>query len=654
MLQAGRLYEFSLFRLDTSEGVLFAGNEPVHLTPKALQTLTLLVDRSGHIVNKDEFFEKVWANAFVEDAVLSFNISQLRKTLAQFDQETQFIETVPKRGFRFAAEVREIIQENNFEEVVLELHNIERISYEETVETDGSALDLVDVSAVKAPLLLPPIQKFNHFYLSGGIGILLIVIMIGSIFYFRQNSTNAVPTSVQIERVAVLPFQNLNGSEQSQTLSLGLTDALISRLGSLNRFAVRPLSAVQKYSANEKDPLIFGTELRVDAILEGTMQMVDNRLRVNARLLKVGDGSQIWAGSFDQTETDIFKLQDEISTQVTQKLNLKLSQQEHRQLTLRSTENNEAYELYLRGRYYWNQRTGEGFERALQLFQQAVTLDPRFAEAYVGIGNAYLGFYDYGLKQARETIPQAKNAINKALELNSDLSEAHDLKAALEFLHDRDWKAAKKSFERAIELKPNDPTSRMRYGFMLIIKGNFDEAERELRIAEQLDPTSTIVQTNIGYLYFCSRRYDEAERQLKKVTKDNPDFSLPLWYLSGIYYLQGNHQEMMASYIQANALDGETELAQKIEQTRKKAGESAAIQVWLEELERRYQKKYSPPYNIALAAALQKNTKKTLYWLMEAEKQNDPWLLQYKYDPEFDFIREKEQFIELEQKMNFD
>jgi DNA-binding winged helix-turn-helix (wHTH) protein/TolB-like protein/tetratricopeptide (TPR) repeat protein len=622
-LEIKRLYEFGCFRLDAAEGVLYASSEPVKLTPKALQTLTLLVEKSGRIVTKDEFLATVWADTFVEENALSFNISQLRKILAKYDAETKFIETVPRRGFRFAAPVQQLAEGDESLEIVDEKHIVETVFDEETVEENPP---IVQIEA--KPVLFPSPFQTKSYYLPFTAIVLLLIFGTGSYFYFRSPAQTA---TTPIKNIAVLPFNNLNDGEQYRTLSLGLTDSLISRLGSLNRFAVRPLSAVQQYSVKDKDPLKFGAELKADAVLEGTLQMADNRLRVNLRLLSVKDGAQIWTGSFDEVETDVFKLQDAIAGQIAQSLVTNLSQQERQQLAARPTENNEAYELYLRGRYHWNQRTAEGFARSLELFQQAVMLDPRFAEAHVGIGDAHIGFYDYGLKPASETVPPARQAINLALQLNPNLSEAHSSLGLIQLNHDWNWSAAEKSFQKAIELNSNSLLARMRYGWFLKVTEKFDQARREYETALQFDPTSAVIRTNLGYLHYCARRYDEAEQDLQKAIALNPSFSLPRWYLGATYYQRGKKAEMFAEYLKALELEGDGELAKRLQTAWQKEGEVAALRLWRGEFEKRYEKSYFPPYNIALIAALQMDK--------EAKRQRDPWLVQALHDPEFDFVR---------------
>lgn len=638
---ANDLYAFGIFQLDTNLEQLFARDERVKIAPKVYECLVLLVKSEGRIVSKDEFFEKVWAETFVEDSSLSYTISQLRKLLAEYDADTNYIETVPRRGFRFQAEVAKIFPQPlvlKDKEVFLEREQVEEIWIEE-IEDSSENLSKIPNENIKQ---LPPAKKSNStkFFIAT-FAIALIFLTVGAVWYFQTKKS----TDDSVKSIAVLPLNSLDENGGDKSLSIGLTDALITQLGKSEKLLVRPLNSVLSVAKDDTDAISVGKKLQVETVLEWSSQKIENRLRITARLLQVSDGKQLWSETFEENEADIFKIQDAVSIRAANSLIANLTKREAEILHARNTENNEAYEAYLRGRFHWSRRDFEGFTKAQGLFEQAVTLDPKFADAHAGLADVHLGFYDYGYKKADETIPKALNAVNRSLQLNPNNSDAYSTLASIEFLHNKNWSATEENFKRSIELAPNNPTTRLRYGWMMSVIGKFEEGLKELEIAEKLDPVSRIGQTNIAYNFLVSKRFDEAEAKLNDVIKTNSDFSLPHWYLGTLYFEQGKRQESLEQYFKAFELDeGKSELTSKIKELRQKKSETEVLKVWREALEKRYAENYFPPTNIALIAALAKNREKTLYWLKESEKVKDPWLLQIVYDGEYRFLADDAEF----------
>ncbi|MDQ3252416.1 MAG: tetratricopeptide repeat protein, partial [Acidobacteriota bacterium] len=309
-----------------------------------------------------------------------------------------------------------------------------------------------------------------------------------------------------VRSVAILPLRTLGEREINESLSLGLADSLISRLGSLNRFAVRPLNSVKAY-ADGNDPLKFGQELKVDAILEGTLQTIDSRLRLNMRLLDVRDGAQLWQGSFDETKTDLFKLQDALSLQVTESLTSKLNQNERALLTKRDTENREAFHSYWRGRFFLEKRDAE---KAMPEFQHAIRLDPNYALAYAGLADAYSAHASLTSGANVELYDQARALAEKALSLDPALADAHTSLARIRYLHDWDWAGAEKSFRRALELNPNSVNAHQFYAPLLATLGRYPEALAEVHKARELDPRSTDLAIPLFAILEKRGEFDEA------------------------------------------------------------------------------------------------------------------------------------------------
>lgn len=624
------LYTFSGFSLDVSSGLLTHSGAVVRLAPRVYQVLAYLVANRERIVSKDEIFSAVWQDTFVEDNALSYTVSQLRKSLSALEPDTVFIETVPRRGFRFVAEVKQnetaLGRPNQFAEVVLERRTVS----EEWIEESDDAGAMIDPGRALPARTYHPLRK----PLSVALLFLLAVFVAGAGWYF----TRPQPEKDQ-RTIAVMPLKDLSGANVDNSLTLGLTDALIRQLGRAEGLVVRPLGSTLTAAEGESDPFAIGRKLGVDAIVDWKLQPSDGENRISAQLLNVADGKQLWEQSFVFSGNDLFSIQDSVADLTARALIAHVSDEQFARLHEKMTANSEAYQAYLRGRYHWSRRNLDGFQKALAYFEQAVSLDPRFAEAHAGIADVHLGFYDYGYQSATSSVPEARAAVERALSLKPMLSEAYSARASIAFLHDRDWAATEADFVRAIELSPRDATPRLRFGWMLSVAGRTEEGLVQLRKAAELDPTSRIGQANIAYNLMLSGDLQQAESVLLNVIRTAPDFSLPHWYLGTIYFLRNDIEASLNEYFKAFALDeGNSELVDAIRAKFDSGQREAGLREWREALESRYAEKYFPPSNIALVAAFAKDRENTMKWLRESLKVRDPWLLQILHDPEYRFL----------------
>jgi DNA-binding winged helix-turn-helix (wHTH) protein/TolB-like protein/Flp pilus assembly protein TadD len=498
-------YEFGEFRLDAENHSLWRGGELVHISPKALHILILLVEEKGAVVSREELMKTVWRDCFVEESNITYTISLLRKTLSNGDKGA-VIQTVPKRGYRFVVDVREVTE-------------------------NGKAETFVPTSAVPASSI--PIKQPKAKSRWPYIGIILLGVLLLTGFavwwnFERHRGLSSVSvTHRNIRTVAVLPLKALTEGEQSKALALGLTDSLISRLGSLNRFAVRPLNSVKGFAETDQDPLKFGETLKVDAVLEGTLQQTGDRLRVNLRLWDVRDGAQIWQDSFGATEAELFDLQDAISTRVTQSLVSELLEKDRELLTKRYTNNPAAFRAYIRGRAIMDSKNPDSAEKAIDEYQKAAALDPTFALAYVGLADAFsrLGFKSSS-GRAEEFFSTAKAAANKALELDPELAEAYAALGTVKRIHDWDWNGAERDFKRAIELNPNYAKAHLGYGLLLSSLGRHDEALAEIKWAIAIDPLSQDVKSGHITVLEGRREYAEALALARENVKFNKEYRI--------------------------------------------------------------------------------------------------------------------------------
>jgi TolB-like protein len=471
------------------------------------------------------------------------------------------------------------------------------------------------------------------------------------------------PRGTRISSVAVMPLQSLKNDENTRALGLGLTDALITKLGGLRQVIVRPTSAIMSVAPATSSTEV-GQRLNVDAVLEGTIQEADGRLRVNARLIRTSTGEQIWSESFEQPATNLFAIQDAMSSSIAKALTFELSKSDSERLVRRGTNNNEAYEKYLRGRFYQTQNTPDGLERSIEFYEQAVALDSSFAEAWAGIADAHLILFNLGFRSAEETIPQARIALDRALRLNSDLSSTHTSNALIQFLIDRNWPEAEKSLQRAIELNPNNADAFLRYGYFLINVGRFDDALEKLHKAREFNPLSPISQTNVGMAYLFSRRYPEAIEQLERTARDHPKFSLSRWLLGLAYEASGDPERAFEENVKALEIDGGTALAAELKRVKDVQGVEAANRFWFAQsaegkttgtmpFEKQKQPVRLTGMVVATQAATIKDREQTLHWLERSSEEGDPTLFQIKYLTKFDFVRGDARFRAIVEKLNF-
>lgn len=522
-------YEFGEFRLDAETPSLWRDGKLVQIFPKALEVLVLLVGRRGAVVSREELLETVWRDAFVEESNITYTVSLLRKTLDENGKQ-RFIQTVPKRGYRFVAEVREVAENGKPEAVA-------------AAAAPGSiAVDSALIEPPKPPKL-PKAQIRWHF-----IAIILLCLFFVTSFAAWWNSgghrgLSNVPVSERnIRTVAILPLKTLTESEQSKALSLGLTDSLISRLGSLNRFAVRPLNSVKDYTKSDQNPLQFGEELKVDAVLEGTLQIVEHRLRVNVRLWDVRDGAQLWQGSFDSAEADFFNLQDTISTKVTQSLVSHLIDKDRELLTRRDTENRDAFHAYWRGQFFLEKRNPA---KAIAEFQQAINLDPDYAAPYTGLADAYIWQANFTSSADAELYAKAKAATDKALELDPNLAQAHSSLGRIKYNHDWDWAGAEESFRQAIKLNPASVNAHQFYARLLATLGRYDEGLAEINKAREIDPRSADLGVPLFAILEKQGKFDEALKVLQATLEMDENSQFARRGIGKIYLLKGDYAKVI-------------------------------------------------------------------------------------------------------------
>jgi len=579
-----KAYEFGPFRLLPTERRVLRGTEVVQLTPKVFDTLLALVQNSGRLIMKDELMKMIWQDSFVEEGNLTQNIFILRKTLGESPHDHQYIVTIPGQGYRFVAEVQEIPRTR------VEWHPTESALEDGPTRSDERG----------------------------------------------------------VTSLAVLPFKPLNAESDNEYLGPGIADTLITRLSNIRRLNVRSTNSVLKYVDMQSDPLAAGRELGVDAVLDGKIQRAGERIRVTMQLIRVRDASTLWAEKFDEKFTDIFDVQDSISEQVMRALALQLTTAEQKLLTKRYTESAEAFQLYIKGRHFWNKRTVEGLKRGMGYAQQAIDIDPTYTMAYIGMADSYNLLAGYAGLAPKETFPKAKAAALRAQEIDDTLAEAETSLGFVNYKYEWNWAEAEERFRRAITLKPDYPTGHHWYGEFLATQGRFRESIDELERAQQLDPLSLPINTDLGQSFFFAGQYDRAIEQSLKALEMDQTFVRAQIILCAAYEQKGMYAEAIATLEGARAVAGTNPLATGgLGHAYALAGKREKALEALEELKKLSAERYVSAYNIAIIYTGLNDTERALWWLDRAFDNRDVWLVWLGVNPRFARLRRDARFTEL-------
>ncbi|HEX6127323.1 MAG TPA: tetratricopeptide repeat protein, partial [Pyrinomonadaceae bacterium] len=418
----------------------------------------------------------------------------------------------------------------------------------DTGETQASGGQLT-LETVSQPLVHPTssaeylVREFrSHQGIGLGVLAALIVVVVAATYFYYSEAGGAT-----IKSMAVLPLRPLTPDESSRALGLGLTDTLIMKIGGLRQITVRPISAVTPFADAPQDALEIGKKLTVDAVLEGTIQNFEGRVRFNVRLLRVKNGEQIWAEQFEGDAAQIFDLQDRLTAHTAEALRLKLGASENERIAKRFTNNAAALDAYLKGRYFSNRRTVGDLRLAIGFFNEAISKDANYALAYAGLADAYSLLADYNGARPAEAYPKAKDAATKALELDDGLAEAHTSAAYVKMYYYRDWQGAEDGYRRALALNPNYATARQWYAEYLTAMGRFDEALEETRRAKEIDPLSPIINAGEVWTLYLARRYDEAIERGRRIAELNPHFVEVHEYLKRCYDQKGMYAEAITA-----------------------------------------------------------------------------------------------------------
>jgi serine/threonine protein kinase/tetratricopeptide (TPR) repeat protein len=475
----------------------------------------------------------------------------------------------------------------------------------------------------------------------------------GRILSEKKPETTRISEIEWKNSIAVLPFADMSPQRDQEYFCDGLAETLINALTSIKDLRVVARTSAFSFKGKDQDVREIGKKLNVNAVLEGSVQKADNRIRITAQLINVEDGYHIWSERYDRELFDVFAIQDEIGLAIVEQLRGKLLREEKEKLLKRHTDNAEAYNLYLKGLYFWNKRTGEGMKKGMAYFQQAVDSDPIYALAYCGLADSYslLGFWCF--LSPKDTFLKAKALAEKALEIDNTLAEAHASLAFINFSYDWDWSAAENGFEKSIKLNPGYATAHHWYGVYLTAMGRHEEAFKEMRRAQELDPLSLMINLNVGMILFNQRQYDKAIEQYRKTLEMDQRFSQTHYQLAKVYGMKDMYKDATDEALKAHNL-GLPWASAVLGWVYGIAGERDEAEKLLQEMEELLKKQYISSmslYGIYLGLG---DLDKSIEWLEKAYNGRDPAMPFLKVSPEFDVIRSDPRYKALLKKIGFE
>ena len=624
-------YSFGEFRLDVKEKQLRRNGEILPLTPKAYEVLVLLVENSGHLIPKEVFFEKVWANSFVEENNLADNVSTLRKVLGDDPRKPAFIETIPRRGYRFIGQV------------------------------NGTREDSVMLVAKENIL---PARSTKRSVVIASLAILALGL--ASLFLRGDTAPSAVATPEHAVRsIAVLPFKPLVVNSADDYLEFGLADALITKLGNVKDLSVRPTTAVLQYNDRAVSPREVGHEQRVDAVVAGQFQKFEDQIRLTVQLVRTSDGAVVWAQTFDDHLTNIFAVQDSISTEVARALRVQLSGEERQRIAKRDTASLKAYEHYLKGRYSFSKWTLEGVNQAIDYYQLAIEADPNYAAPVAGLSKCYHVLGTHYLS-AQEMFPKAKHFAQKAVEMDRTLAEAWSSLGLAKF-NEWDWSGAEKDLKRSVEVNVNYAEGYEIRAHILMLFERMEDAINEMKEAREIDPLSPSIVGGLGNILYTARRYDEAIEQYRTALELYPNRPEVHTGLALAYARRTLHAEALAEIEKAVTLSGQKDKPSLdvalIYALTGKSGEARQMIAKIEALTISRtkgassthvvapQSEYFPPLGLARVYAALGNVDKAFQWLEKAYQEHTGSLALIKVSPDYDALRSDPRYSDLLHRM---
>jgi TolB-like protein/DNA-binding winged helix-turn-helix (wHTH) protein/Tfp pilus assembly protein PilF len=642
-LETRELYEFGDFRLDAGRRLLTKLGQPLRITSKSFETLLTLVRNRDRVVSKDELMQTLWPNTFVEEVNLAQNISAMRKALGETPGENRYIATIPGKGYQFVGEVRAGGM------------GAEEAPGEIAFGAPGPELSgLADAPSVQSLAPTPSLRKESSSSSKGkrllplAVGAAILALASCGLWWLHHRDVAtalAAPHSI-----AVLPFQPLVAGSDEEHLGLGMADGVITRLSNIHQLEVRPTDIVIRYGNPGLDPVKAARDLNVDAVVTGKLQKSGDRVRVTVQMIRVKDGQPIWAETFDNPYTGIFEVEDSISERVAQALALKLASGEKQQLQRHYTENLDAYQNYLMGRYEEFTFTREGLNKAIAYFDRAIADDPGYALAYAGLADAWTTESDW-LLAPREALPKAEAAARKALAFDNRLAEAHGALAHA-LLHEWKLEEANREFHTALALNPSNASTYFAYAEYLASIGKEDEAIAEMQKALVIDPLSPEINSFIAWDYYLKRDFASCIGSARKAIQMFPSFWLPHISAGMCELLNADYPAAMGEFRRALTVNPDSTFSQAgVAICLAKSGRRAEALHALDELKAMKDRTYLSPAFVSLVYMALGDRDAEYAWLEKGYEDRAEWLLWLPIEPIYDGERNDPRFKEMVRKM---
>ena len=626
-----RRLRFGVFEADARLGELTKHGKRLPLQEQPFQLLAMLLARPGELVSREELRARIWPQTIVDfDHGLNKAISKIRDALGDSAENPRFIETVARRGYRFLADVAVV----------------EDVPPQTTAGDPALQAAAAPVNGQEGGTSLSRRVGAGRW---GLFGLGLALVLAAALSWILYASRNAAPT---VRSLAVLPLKNLSGDASQDYFTDGMTEELITQLGQISALRVISSTSVMRYKGVDKPVAEIARDLGVQAVVEGSVLRSGDRVRITAQLIRVPADEQMWAHSYEGDLRDTLALQSEVAQAVAEHIRATLSRRQQAVLRNPKTVSPDAYEDYLKGRFFWNKRTGDGLKKAIDYFTWAIETDPTYAEAYSGLADAYAlsGDWEYGILAPQEAFRQARAAATKALALDDSLGEAHTSLAFAFDVYAWDWAAAEKEYKRAIELDPDYATAHHWYAWHLLVTGRNSEGIFELERAESLDPLSLIISADLADALCIAHLYDESVKQSEKTLGMDPNFAVAHYELGQALEQKHMHAEAITEFQRAIELSGHNgAFDSNLAYSYAVSGRKREAENIVEDMEAQPDKNPSADANIALVYVGLGDHDQVMVWLNKAfEARFNPSIL---LRPAFDPLRSDSRFVDLRRRL---
>ena len=644
-----RILHFGVFEVDLKACEIRKHGVRLKLSEQPFQVLAVLLESPGEIVTRDDLRSRLWpGDTFVDfDHGLNNAVMRLREVLGDSSENPRFVETIPRRGYRFIAPVAGHFPPEQFQS------QIRNGLVPVPVEEPDSAEPLPDdVRSEPAGRRWEPAARF----LVVATAVLLSCLVGATVLYRYRRAAASEILPPHNKSLVVLPLENLSGDKDQEYFADGMTDDLIANLAKIHSLRVISRSTAMTYKGTHKPLSQIASELNVDAVVEGTVLRVGDRVRITAELVQVSTDRHLWADTYESQMGDILALQNRVSSAIVNEIRINLTPEDEKRLAKNPAVAPEAYENYLKGRYYWNKRSDENLTRAIGYFEDATHQAPNYSLAYAGLADCYaiISAEIFGTMSAEQAAPKAKAAALRALELDPTLAEAETSLATVSFNYDWDWGAAAAGFAKAIKDNPSYATAYQRYSLFLMAMGRPDDSVEQINKARELDPLSISINFSLGWRFYMARQYDRAIQQLRDTLEMDPSYELPHLVLGLSYAKKGDFGLAIPELRKAVELSHGTPLmASALANAYARAGNVAEAQRLLAELSSKSKQQYVSPYYFAVVYVGLGKPEEAIDWLEKAFPDRSNGLVFLKAEPGLDDLRSNPRFVALQQKLNF-